>query len=109
MRESEDQCSTNRHSAICDQPEGIVNNGRAEHEEQHADPAPRDYAFDAMSTKAERKSHDADRQYHEQHLHVKMPFAELTHERNERDEDRQGEAMKQAQTRQCDRHVVEKT
>ncbi len=109
MRESQDQCSTNRHSAIYDQPEGIVNNCRAEHEEQHADPAPGDYAFDAMSTKAERKSHDADRQYDEQHLHVKMPFAELANERNERDEDRQGEAMHKAYTRQRDRHVVQKT
>ena len=93
MRESEDQCSTNRHSAICDQPEGIVNHCRAEHEKQQADTAPDNHAFNAMPAKAQRKSHDADRQYDEQHLHVKMPLGELTHERKQRDQYRQGEAM----------------
>lgn len=107
MCKSEDQGSANSHGAIGDDAVRTVNDGPAKHQEQHAETSPGNNAFDLVSAKPRRESDDADGQDNKEHLNMKMSLGELTQKRQHRDENRQGEAMQQAECGQRDCSIVQ--
>ena len=81
----------------------------AKYQEHHADDSPGDNAYKSMAAKSHREGNNTDGQDDDEHLHMKMSFTELAQKGQYRYEYGQGEAMQQAQARQCDSRIVQET
>ena len=97
MRRGEHQRTDDRECAIGGETEMGMRHGSANDQGQHADYAGADDSEAAVPTETEPQRDDAERQHDDQHLQMQVSLGELREERQASDEDRQGQAVNQAQ------------
>lgn len=97
MRGRQHQRTNDRECAVGCQAEMGVGHGGANSQGQHADYAGADDSQAAVPPETEPQRDDAEGQHDDKHLQVQMPLGELCKEWQARDDDRQGQAVNQAQ------------
>ena len=97
MRAGEHECTNDRECAISCQTEMGMSHGGADGQRHHAGRTGADDSQAAVPPEAEPQRDDTERQDDDQHLQMQVPLGELRKERQARDENRQGQAVNQAQ------------
>lgn len=110
MSDGEDQRGSYRERAIGDGSQLVVNDGRTGNQQCQTDRATKQYTDVAVAPVTERERQQADRQYDNQHLQVKMITIAVSQagKRQESYEKRQRQAMQQAQPGQRNGAAVQR-